>query len=135
MESEPIRVAATGGWTFLIGREFERLDNGDSVQAVHDTRVVYVSSLRVGKSDRLPPAAELRAAAARRLGPGERVVHTGRSVQGDAEIRQERDAWRLRGTMCADGTVATCAIDFQSPEDRSWAVEVWKSLQWDGGAA
>ena len=45
------------------------------------------------------------------------------------------DAWLLEGTMCADGAVVTCVISFQKPEDRSWAIDVWKSLHYVGEAA
>ena len=122
------RVSATGAWTFEIGSEFELLDNGDSVQALHGDRVVFVSSLRVGTSEAPVPAAEVRSAAAKRLRSGEHLSHVGLSVQGDAEVRPDGDTWRLDGTMCADGTVATCVIEFLEG-DQPWAVSVWRSLR------
>ena len=129
-----MRCVTAGSWTFVIGSEFELIDNGDSVQAAHEDRVVYVSALRVRTSARSVSAAELRAAAASQLGSGERVSHVGSSEQGDAEIRPEGDAWCLCGTMCADGSVVTCLIDYVDARDRDWAVSVWSSLRCDGAA-
>jgi hypothetical protein len=130
------KVIATGGWTFIVEPQFEVLDNGDSVQAVHGNRIVYVSSLRVGGPEWVVPAAQRRATAATRIvGFGERFAHVGDSVQGDAEVFADGDTWRLRGVMCADGTVATCMIDFRYPSEQTWAVSVWKSLACTEGAA
>lgn len=125
-----MKVSATGGWTFVVGSEFEVLDNGDSVQAVHGKRAVYVSSLSIGGP---MPAAQLRVTAAKRLGSGERFSHEEESVVGDAELFLDGGALRLRGTMCADGTLAACSIDFGRPEELDWAVAVWKSLRCEGG--
>lgn len=129
-----MRRATAGSWTFMIGSEFELTDNGDSVQAAHEDRVVYVSALRVRTAARSVSAAELRAAAASQLGSGERVSHLGASEQGDAEIRPEGDAWCLCGTMCTDGSVVTCLVDYVDAADRDWAVSVWRSLRCDGEA-
>lgn len=130
------KVSATGGWTFIVEPQFEVLHNGDSVQAVCGDRIVYVSSLRVGGPEALVPAAQLRATAASRIvGFGERFAHVGDSVQGDAEVFADGDIWRLRGVMCADGTVATCVIDFCCPAEQTWAISVWKSLACTEGAA
>jgi hypothetical protein len=123
------KVIATGDWTFVVEPQFEVLDNGDSVQAVNGHRIVYVSSLRVGGAAAPVRAAQLRVTAATGfVGLGERFAHVTDSVQGDAEVFLDGDIWRLRGTMCADGTVATCVIDFLYPDEQTWAVSVWKSL-------
>jgi hypothetical protein len=130
------KVSATGGWTFVVEPQFEVLDNGDSVQAVHGDRIVYVSSLRVGRPEAPLPAAQLRVTAARGfIGLGEHLAHVGDSVQGDAEVFPNGDAWCLRGTMCADGTVATCVIDFRNRDEQTWAVSVWRSLAYTDAAA
>jgi hypothetical protein len=130
-----MKVLATGRWAFLVGAEFEVVDNGDSVQAVHGERVVYVSSLSVGSVGGLVPAGQIRAGAASRFGSGERFSHVGESVQGDAELFLDGGIWHLRGTMCADGTVATCMIDLPTTDDLDWAVAVWQSLRCDGKPA
>jgi hypothetical protein len=130
-----VKVSATGGWIFIIGAEFEVVDNGDSVQAVHGGRVAYVSSLRVGRPDVLIPAAQLRATAARSFRSGERFSHVAESVEGDAELFLDGAIWRLRGTMCASGTVATCMIDLPGFDEQEWAMSVWRSLRCDGNAA
>ena len=125
------RVRATGGWTFTVGPEFELLDNGDSIQAVHGDRVVYVSSMKAGFPAGPDSAAALREIAARSFGAGPRLAHVGESVQGDAEFRHEGDTTRLFGTMCAPGTVATCVVDFKETGDGAWAETVWRSLLCD----
>jgi hypothetical protein len=127
-----VRVSATGNWSFLVGPEFELLDNGDSVQAVHDDHVVYVSSFHVDEADAAVPPAKLREAAARRFGSGERFTHVDESVEGDAELFLDDGVWRLRGTMCAPGTVATCMIDLPTLDEKDWATAVWRSLRCDG---
>ena len=111
-----------------MGPEFELSNNGDSVQAAHGSRFVYVSSVSVGQPASPTPAGAIRTTAARALVPGERLAYSGRAVQGDAEIHEDGDQWQLRGTMCADGTAATCVIGFPGPEDRAWAIAVWQSL-------
>src|SRR5262245_30722659 len=135
MASGRTKVSATGDWTFVVGSEFEVIDNGDSVQAVDGRRIVYVSSLRVGGPEAVVPAAQLRATAARRFGTGERFAHVGESVEGDAEAFLEGGTWHLRGIMCADGTVATCFIDFPTSAELGWALAVWKSLLCEVAAA
>lgn len=123
------KVFATGGWTFIVEPQFELLDNGDSVQAVHGNRIVYISSLRVGGPECPVPAAQLRATAATRMvWYGKHFAHVGDSVQGDADVFADGDKWCLHGIMCADGSVATCTINFCDPAEQAWAVAVWKSL-------
>jgi len=122
------RIALTGSWSILIGAEFEVVNNGDSVQAVAGERTVYVSSLQVGAPVPVP-GDQLRAVASRRLGAGERISHAVSACQGDATVSRVGDKWRLEGTMCADGTVATCMVDFNAAEDRAWAESVWRSLE------
>lgn len=126
-----MRVPATGKWSLEIGPEFELIDNGDSVQAVHEDRVVYVSSIFIGTAEAGVPVAQLRAATAKRLGSGERVSHLEQAHQGDAEVTPDDAGWRLQGTMCADGTVATCVIQFRDRAEQDWAISVWSSLRWD----
>ena len=134
MVNRTVKISATGCWTFVIGAEFEVLDNGDSVQVVHGDRVAYISSLRVGKPDVPVSAAQLRATAAKSLGSGERFSHVDQSVEGDAEVFLDGEIWRLRGAMCAIGTVATCTIDLAASEQQDWAVSVWRSLRCEENA-
>jgi hypothetical protein len=128
MSTEPQRFASNGRWRFAIGPEFEVSSRDDSVQATDGRRVVYVSSLTVGAPGAVPDAAKLRALLAKRLGAGERLSHAGAGVEGDAEIARVGDQWRLSGTMCSTGAVATCVIDYATADDRAWAESVWKSL-------
>jgi len=122
------RFASTGRWRFAIGPEFDVLNRDDSIQAAHGRRVVYVSSHLVGAPGAVPDAAQLRGLLAKRLGSGERLSHAGNGVEGDAEIARVGDQWRLSGTMCSAGAVATCVIDYAAADDRAWAESVWKSL-------
>lgn len=128
------RIHQFGNWSFLVGAEFVELNNGDSVQMVNGTRVVHISSLRVGSAEKPASMDQIRAIVAKRLDTGEHLTIISESLQGDAVISMKGDAWLLQGTMCADGTVATCVINFQKPEDRSWAIDVWKSLHYIGEA-
>jgi hypothetical protein len=128
------RIHEFGNWSFLIGAEFEEFNNGDSIQVVNGTRVVHISSLRIGSAEKPASMAQIRAIVAKRFGTGEHLTYISDSLQGDAFINIKGDTWLLQGTMCADGTVATCIINFQGPEDRSWAIDVWKSLHYVGEA-
>ena len=132
MSASPSHTVSTGSWTFSIGAEFELIDNGNSVQAVDGSRVVYVSSLSVGNGGHPVPVTQLRAAALKRLGSGERLSHTSGAAQGDAEILPIDGGWRLQGTMCRDGTIATCVIDYGKESERTWAISVWTSLLCSG---
>jgi len=128
MDATSSRIALTGSWSISIGAEFEVVRNGDSVQAVSGERVIYVSSLQVGAPGQPVPGNQLRAVTSRRLGAGERISHAVGPCQGDATVSRVGDKWRLEGAMCADGTVATCVIDFRADEDRAWAESTWQSL-------
>jgi hypothetical protein len=124
------RIKATGHWSFEIDPEFEVRENEDSVQANAGGRCVYVSSMIVGTAGNPVPAADLRKAAARKLTSG-RISHVAEKIQGDAEFRVEGETRWLFGVMCANGTVATCVIDFADPGDAAWAESVWRSLRCD----
>jgi hypothetical protein len=119
----------------VVGPDFEVVDNGDSVQAIHGNRVVYLSSLRVGASGSPLPAAKIRAMTLASLEAGERLSHIGHSVLGDAEIRPGGGGWQLSGTMCANGSLATCVVNFHAQSDRAWAISAWRSLLCDTTAA
>jgi hypothetical protein len=128
--STPHRIPTTGHWSISVPRHFRVVDNGDSWQAHQGERIVYVSSLAVQDvgSPVTPDALCVTAARAFAEG-GERHSHSAGSIRGVAEIRREADHWQLKGFMCADGTVATCVIDYASPQDREWALAVWRSLE------
>ena len=135
MNSNALRIRATGPWTFVVGPEFEIVDNVNSVQAVHGDRAVYVSSRSVHDEHGPMAADRIRSMLTTSFGSGERFAHTGRSVQGDAEVVPDADGWLLRAVMCANGTFATCAVNFAHAHQRDWAVSVWRSLscEADGG--
>ena len=119
---------AAGRWQFVAGPGFDIVNNGDSVQAVNGRRAIYVGTMAVGGAGVASDASHLRAILAKRLGDGERISHVCPNVQGDAEVLKNGDRWRLNGSMCADGSVATCVIDFETLEQRAWAEDTWKSL-------
>ncbi len=122
-------VRTTGCWTVSVGPEFKFIINNDSWQAVHEARIVYVSSLAVTARDGgRTPSRELRVRAKANLKPGDHFSCEDAQVQGDATIYRLGDGWQLRGTMCADGTVAMCVIDFRDERHRDWALSVWRSL-------
>jgi hypothetical protein len=123
-----MRVRATGPWSFVIGPEFELIDNGDSVQAAVGQRVVYVSSKSVSSNGVPVGAAEIRASATRSFDSSAILVHVSETEEGDAQIRQEPNSLRLYGTMCSRGTIATCVIDFPDRQHEQWAISVWRSL-------
>jgi hypothetical protein len=126
-----VQVDGPGGWSLDLGAEFQLIDNGDSIQAAAGDRVLYLSAMRVATATSLPSVAQLRATASGSLRSTERLSHRGFAVEGEAEIRRDADSFALHGFMCADGSVATCVINFGQPTDAAWAESVWRSLTRD----
>jgi hypothetical protein len=129
------RVAATGNWKVSTPSDLTVIDNSDSWQAHDARRIVYVSSLAVSRKDGKPiPAREIAASTNRKLPASsdrEELERDGAGLLtlGAAVIQPAKNlGWELRGYMAADGTVALCVIDYDSPELRAWAVETWSSL-------
>jgi hypothetical protein len=129
------RVSATGNWEVSIPSDLAVIDNTHSWQAHDDRRIVYVSSLAVLRKDGGPtPAREIAASADRKLPASSEREEMMRDdsaslILGAAVIQAATTlGWELRGYMAADGTVALCVIDYDSPELREWAVETWRSL-------
>jgi hypothetical protein len=109
--------------------EFEELINGDSWQAHHGKRLIYVSSLAVQAADSMPSAQDLCAMASRSFADNlERCTFSSATLVGQAVIYRSGESWELRGVMCAPGSVATCLIEFPHHEDFDWALYTWKSL-------
>jgi hypothetical protein len=132
MTSDLKHCQATPSWKISVPVSFVEIDNGDSWQAHADTRVVFVSSMKVVSAGTPVPASALRATAARRLGPdpeGGRYDLEGSDVQGDAQIVRKTEGLELKGFACADGIVATCVINFDRDDQREWAVATWRSLR------
>jgi hypothetical protein len=125
------RVPTTGNWTIAVPPNFRLINNGDSWQAYQGERVVYVRSIAVQDAEGSPTTPEaLCVTAARAFGENcERHSHSAEAARGVAEIRREADHWQLKGFMCVAGTVATCLIDYAKPQDKEWALAVWRSLE------
>lgn len=125
-------MPTTGEWTIALPPGFEHVDNTDSWQAFSGNRVVYVSSIAVGGTDsEVTPADAVHATVARSLAQstGERHSHAAGTLLGEAEVTREGEQWRLKGYMCAAGTVATCVVDYADEPDAPWAIATWRSLE------
>lgn len=132
MTSDMKRCQATPSWTISVPADFSAIDNGDSWQADADTRVVYVSSMKVESAGSPVLATVLRAALARSLEPaseGERHQLEEPGVVGDAQISSTPEGFELKGFACSDGELATCVISFEHGDHRQWAVSTWQSLR------
>jgi hypothetical protein len=132
MTNDAKQCRATGSWAILVPATFDEVDNGDSWQAYADTRVVYVSSMRVENGEGPVPAAYLRATASGKLAPPtevERHHFVEPGVEGEAQISGTDGRFELKGFTCVDGCVATCVISFEEAQHRDWALATWKSLQ------
>lgn len=130
--SDMKRCQATPTWTISVPSDFTAIDNGDSWQAQDDTRVVYVSSMKVANGGSPVPATVLRASLARSLEPAsadERYQLEEPGVAGDAQIISTADGFELKGFACTDGDLATCVISFEQGDHREWAVSTWQSLR------
>jgi hypothetical protein len=132
MTSDMKRCQATPSWTISVPSDFSAIDNGDSWQAHADTRVVYVSSMKVESAGSPVLATVLRATLARSLEPaseGERHQLEEPGVVGDAQIISTPEGFELKGFACTDGELATCVISFEQGDHREWAVSTWQSLR------
>src|SRR3954468_16383456 len=132
MISDTKRSQATPSWTIAIPPDFSTIDNADSWQAHADTRVVYVSSIKVENGGSPVLATVLRAAVARSLEPaseGARHQLEESGVLGDAQISSTATGFELKGFACSDGELATCVISFEQGDHREWAVSTWQSLR------
>ena len=66
-------------------------------------------------------------------GPGERIEAVGGGLPGIASFgRTEEDGralWRLQGRVAIPAHMGICDVFLESPGDRAWAVEIWRSLR------
>lgn len=132
MTSDMKRCQASPSWTISVPLDFSAIDNGDSWQAHADTRVVYVSSMKVANGGSPVPAAVLRTSLGRSLEPasaGELHQLEESGVVGDAQITRTPDGFELKGFACIDGELATCVISFEQGDHSEWAVSTWQSLR------
>ena len=124
---------ATGDWTIAVPTEFAMELDDDSWMAYEGDRCVYVASVAVRADGRDPLARSLYESASKKLAPAtaeiERFSHDEAGLVGGAQIRRDGDRFELKGLMCADGSVATCAIWFVRAEHRDWALATWRSLR------
>ena len=51
-------------------------------------------------------------------------------LYGNAVIIKNGNGYQLKGFVCALGSIATCLIDFEIPEDAAWARDTWESLSY-----
>ena len=127
-----MRVPAKGSWTVDIPESMTQVDNGDSWQAHGGQIVVYVSSLSIpdGRGGKRP-LAEIAAAAADKVPASEeadRLSYDNGVVIGHVSVGPTDGGWRLTGYTAAEGTLATCVVDFAHLEDRGRAEGIWRSL-------
>ncbi len=127
-----MRVPTKGSWTVDIPEGLTHVDNGDSWQAYDERMVVYVSSLSI--PDELGsqrPRAGIAAVAAEEVAACEEADYLSYDngvVIGHAAVGPADDGCRLNGYAAADGTLATCVIDFVDPNDRAQVEGIWRSL-------
>jgi hypothetical protein len=127
-----MRVPTKGSWTVVIPEGMTQVDNGDSWQAHGGQIVVYVSSLSIpdGRGGRRPRA-EIAAVAANKVPASEeadRLSSDNGVVIGHASVGPTDGGWRLTGYTAAEGTLATCVVDFAHLEDRGRVEGIWRSL-------
>jgi hypothetical protein len=127
-----MRVPAKGSWTVDIPEGMTRIDNGDSWQAYDKQVVIYVSSLSVfDQRGAKRPRAEIAAGAADKVPTSaevDRLSYDNGVVVGHAALGPADGGWRLTGLTAADGTLATCVIDFVDLDDREQVEGIWRSL-------
>jgi len=132
MTSATKHCHATGSWIVDVPANFAEIDNGDSWQGHADTRVVYVSSMKVANGSVPASAISLRATISRKLDPPstvERHALESSDRLGDAQIARGDTGFQLKGFTCVDGCIATCIISFELPEHHDWTLATWRSLR------
>lgn len=130
----PRRIRATGDWSVLVPGDFEIIDNGDSVQAHKEGRIVYVGSLMVRdrRGEKIPAETSCATLAGKMMASTpahQRLSFAEGARRGEAHVGPREGRWQLKGVVCAAGTVATCVIDFPHQRDQAWAIATWKSLE------
>lgn len=127
------RVDITGDWTMEIDDGFTAVVTGDQVTFADATRKVAVSSIRVDTpAGDAQPADQIRASLGPKLEADDVVERTSLSVghlRGEAVIARQDERWSLRGFVAANGSVASCMIDFDHEADTAWAKETFRSLR------
>jgi hypothetical protein len=126
------RIPVAGGWTVLVPADFKVIDNGDSVQALKESRIVYLSAPLLpaaAKDDGAHALCEQMSALFVKVPRKDRLTHAAGALEGRAGFFLEGSLWRFKGVMCARGTVVLAVADLEGAKDRDWAVAVWRSFE------
>jgi len=125
-------IPVAGGWTVVVPADFKVIDNGDSVQALNGSRIVYLSAPLLpatAKDDGAHALCEQMSALFVKVPRKDRLTHTAGALEGRAGFFLEGRVWRFKGVMCARGTVVLAVADLTGAKDRDWAVAVWRSFE------
>jgi hypothetical protein len=126
-----VTVQLPGNWWVTVPGSFSdfRPDGNHNYFAVDPPREVWVTSYTF-KGD-LPALLEAQRAEIRKKESV--LVHEAQNYIAWAEIKSRTDEGKEWFTLTSSnvglGNRAVCTVVFMNPEDREWAIGVWKSLQ------
>jgi hypothetical protein len=126
------RIPVARGWTVMVPADFEVIDNGNNLQALKGSRIVYLSAPALpaaASGDGAHAVCERMSALFVSLPPKDRLTYAAGKLEGRAGFFVEDGIRRLKGVMCADGALAIAVADLPDPKDRDWAVAVWRSFE------
>lgn len=125
------RIPVARGWTVEVPADFEVIDNGDSVQALKGSRIVYLSAPELpaaASGDGAHALCEQMSALFAIVPRKNRLTYAAGKLEGRAGFFLEGRLWRFKGVMCANGAVSLAVADLPGAKDRDWAIEIWRSL-------
>ena len=126
------RISVAGGWTVVVPADFKVIDNGDSVQALKESRIVYLSAPLLpatAKDDGAHALCEQMSSLFVKMPRKDRLTYAAGGLEGRAAFFLEGRLWRFKGVMCAPRTVVLAVADLDGAKDRDWAVAVWRSFE------
>jgi hypothetical protein len=128
-----VTVTLPGGWRMRLPGSFSDFDSGedDALYALDPPREIWFTAYRstAGSSDQTFESKRQQILLSR-----PELLHEGKSFIAKAAIQEKVRESGERYFVLSSSNVcpakrAICTIFFEAPDDREWAIEVWKSLQ------
>ncbi len=120
------------GWSVEVPEGFGQVDNGDSWQAISPdaTRIVYIASLDV-RGPRENPTADQIIESAFKDKAGA-IDHREGPLVGRAKVSSRDGAWVVNAISAVPTRLATTTISIRNNDDVPWALDVWRSIRFEG---
>ena len=130
--SDLMRVVTPYGWSVELPDDFQEKANPDSWQSfsADGSRVVYIAELKVVGVTPEPTAEEIVARAMKDA--ADTTDFRADDVVGRIKVTEQGDTWVVNGICAVTGRMVTPTVSVKSAADVVWAVDVCRSLRFDG---